>query len=170
MDTSINPKMIEFILKFSRIEYALKRSPEFSREDGIIKVPPGSMQKIHIAKADWHKFSEAIGNDFFEKRRICPNSKILWEKPAASWVIRTEGGKKILSWHDYSLKETHKNSFEPVKRVRNCIFHGESQEFIPRHSELVDASICVLDLALEHCRGDPSLSSIYDLYENSRPY
>lgn len=166
----MNLKMIDFILKFSRIEYALKRSLQFATEDKKIEAPPGSTHKIYVAKADWSKFASAIGTDFFEKRRICPHSKILWEKPAASWVIRTEDGKKILSWHDYCLKEAHKNSFEPVKRVRNCIFHGESQEFIPRHSELVDASICVLDLALEHCRGEPSLSSIYDLYENSRPY
>jgi hypothetical protein len=165
-----NPRLLDFIILFSRIEYALKRSMIFSEPGRKISVPVDSGYKLNVTKANWSEFSKIIGANFFEERRACSLTKVLWEEPAGCWATKRVGEDVELLWHREDIVECESNSFLPVLRVRNCVFHGDSQEYIARHVDLVEASICVLEFALERCLQDQILQPVYDCFNNSEIY
>lgn len=100
-----NELILDFILWFSRIEYALKSSTSFS----------GKGRNGHF-QANWRKFKKAL------KKRAIPSSL-----SAALEYIKSQPPKEQKSaneWEEISAEDDWGLLVKALKTVRNNLFHG----------------------------------------------
>lgn len=154
----VNPdRLLEFILTFARVEYALKASGFLqSREEG------------EGARPDWPCFQKSLRSTFRsdarpELRAAC---EYLLRNPPHREVVSSDG----LEWEpgppsdDLPDPEVDK-VLQCVRRVRNNLFHGGKFSTDPgspgRDVDLIDNSLVVL-------RAVARLGSIKKAYESAR--
>ncbi len=154
-DTDINPRIWTLFVFFSRIEYALTRS------NGFVQGKAGSP-----ARGDWEKFALRLGQDLFDGLRADPATSILWRDPPGQWIVLKAGC--TATWQVRVASEELRKALEPVRWVRNCVIHGESQDIVFRYIELVEASISVLRAAMEECEKNPELSEVLLKFKQAR--
>lgn len=143
--------LLDFFLKFSQFEYALKSSGYFLRAGPNRRNRPGSPD----AKPDWDRFAGSLRNDFQinrveELQRAChyildnpPNKQVIfndsiaWETP-----VRPQNESDV----EFLLRM--------VRCVRNNLFHGgkhniELHENTQRTELLLRSGLVILHECLE---------------------
>ncbi|MBJ2153875.1 hypothetical protein [Paracoccus sp. IB05] len=157
---TINPKIFDLFLIFSQFERALIKTNDFIR-----RWP--NDQSGRPAFADWNKLSRLLGEAFWIGLRQDDATRKLWEEPPGQWVIgenwrpdwKMRGADEAINgeaWHERGL--------EPAKWVRDCVFHGHSQDMIPRYKDLIEASITVLSKVVDECAqsDNPELKQFWE--------
>ena len=155
----LNNQVFELFLKFSRLEYALTRVDSFACGKVGGPVIP-----------NWGALANCIGQDFFNAQKADPRKRILWDKPPGRWVFEScdASGRCSATWRQRQTSTELQKSFEPIKWVRNCVIHGESQDMVPRYIQLVAAAVAVLDSTIERCGQQDGLREIADRYAGAR--
>ena len=158
----LNNQVFELFLKFSRLEYALTRVDGFARGKRRMVGAP--------VFPDWEALARCLGRDFFNEQKADPQKKILWDEPPGQWVVGScdASGRCSATWRQRQTSTELQKSFEPIKWVRNCVIHGESQDMVPRYIQLVAAAVAVLDSTVERCREQDDLREIANRYKGAR--
>jgi hypothetical protein len=132
-----------FFVFFSRMEYALKRTPRYLRN-------------TENAEPDWDQF----GEDHDEEFRQAPSTQV---KSAVEYFEKTPPRKQIqkerrMDWKEpTSRKPTEKQLtwvLLKIRTVRNNLFHGGKFPLMPirdpsRDRDLLEHSLVILNAALE---------------------
>lgn len=162
MSITIDPNLLlDFFLKYSRFEYALKASGFVI---GIGRPLEGGIKR---AAPDWNSFSDSIRDTFDRNRvdRLKEAVDYLWNNPPFIEVITTDS--EIL-WEPPLYDQ---NSFNVrqllrfVMNIRNNLFHGGKYGNIPdaevqeRTKNLLDAGLVIIEECL---RLNHDVKSIYD--------
>jgi hypothetical protein len=130
------PAIVDFIVTFSRLEYALKASGEF-------------LKKTKDAEADWTAFAGNIESNI--------NNSINCEfKKSMEYILNNPPRKQInengvIKWKrvDPSQRNKTKNLIMYICRIRNNLFHGgkfvggDLEEF-DRDFSLVKSALLIL--------------------------
>jgi len=146
--TQIHPTVGEFMVNFSRFEYALKRAgfvtPRGNRGDAQVDWPRFEKRyAAHYEAAIEKKSSGALSRAF----------KLFAEDPPRILVLADRDGGPQLSWkRTIPEGETIATNLSCVRRVRNNLFHGDKPETLVGGSErgldLVRSSLEVLDICI----------------------
>lgn len=150
--------VVRFFFWFARFEYALKKGDFFK----------SSEKPLRNAEADWDKFANRLGDSFFNEMKGADECRILFKEPPKKQVINN--GR--LGWKPLSKSEDCQQLFHAVRRVRNNLFHGGKTMAGPygypddRDKNLIEASLFVLEKALEKCNGSDlsGLKKVHDAF------
>ncbi|MBL3587440.1 hypothetical protein JMM61_19020 [Rhodovulum sulfidophilum] len=158
IEEGLNTQVFELFLIFSRLEYAL------TRVDGFARGTDGGP-----VCGNWQEFAERLGQEFFERQKADPGKMILWNAPPGRWTVTfDDSGHLVPVWRARHAPTELRRSFEPVSWVRNCVFHGESQDMVPRYEQLVTGAVAVLEASVKACMERDDLVEIADRYTGAR--
>ncbi|KAF0182700.1 MAG: hypothetical protein FD163_2490 [Hyphomonadaceae bacterium] len=107
--SDLPPGSLDFLKKFIRLEYSLKRA-------GYVKSSP----KYNCAEADWDRLNKDIGEEFFNKLKkegIIPT--ILSQRDKKQHYEKNE-----VIWKELDLPHITKTLIRCVKNIRNNLVHG----------------------------------------------
>lgn len=124
----VSQEAFDFFAVFSRFEYALKFSDY--RQD-------------NKAEASWHKFAEALEDEFYERMRGAPEAQIYFDRPPDQLVLKNGG----IDWDAVEAPADGKALFMALKRARNNLFHGDKRHDNGRDRDLMIAGLFVLNEA-----------------------
>lgn len=147
--------LLEFFLKFSRFEYALKASNFYIKNDPTrydARKPPD-------ASPDWDSFAVSLRDSFVinernDLREACefildspPNKQVLIKNPDDSWTISWETPVRQANVSDVEF------ILRMIRCVRNNLFHGGKyniaiHEMTDRTERLLKSSLIILDQCL----------------------
>jgi len=141
-----DPIVVEFFVKFSRFEYALKRAGYLDTTRNRVEV-------------DWNKFAENIGQGFQDRlshpeyAQLNSAVEFLQNQPPKKLVLQS--GTDDLCWKksDPSQGDVVKNILVLLRRIRNNLFHGEKPRTIvggsQRGKKLIKHGLTIIETCLE---------------------
>lgn len=132
----VDQDAVLFFCLFSRLEFALKRG-------GFLKGQVGGKAEPH-----WESFANALGNDLFNALTNAPQASIFFSQQPKRLVVAAANEIEFVKPADIKNLQM---LFEAVKLVRNNLFHGEKVYVSQRDRELMEASVFVLNAAINAC-------------------
>lgn len=135
---------VELFAAFARFDFALKRGGYLAGTEG------------HRADANWNGFANDLGPDFLLTLKGSPQAAIFFTKPPKT--LKVVNGEA-----SFVVPEVIVNTqqlFEAVRRVRNNLFHGDKPHMDGRDSDLIAASLFVLDAAFEAAQHNPLCNAV----------
>lgn len=145
IEGQIDPNVVLFFALFSRTEFALKRG-------GFLVGQVGGS-----AEPDWNNFAAALGTGLYNSLAAAPESNILFSQPPKRLVVQSANEVKFVKPDDIKNLQM---LFEAVRRVRNNLFHGEKVNLSPRDRDLMEASVYVLNTAMNACDAVPQCKKV----------
>lgn len=151
----MNAKLAEFLLRFSQLEYAMKRTRGFNRR-GRTRLDGGN--RFHVAEANWAALEqEILAANLLDRMKQDPVASELWVRPPNSLVLDADGNAIWLIADPERVKDT---LFEPIKWLRNIVAHGDSPGLTGRPLKLVEAGLVVLNAVIAEAEGLESLAEL----------
>ncbi|WP_395447947.1 hypothetical protein ACHMW7_24055 [Aminobacter sp. UC22_36] len=132
----VDQEAVLFFCLFSRIEFALKRG-------GFLRGQVGDKAEPH-----WDGFANALGNDFFDELAKAPQVSIFFKQQPKRLVVKAANEVEFVKPADIKNLQM---LFEAVRLVRNNLFHGEKVYVSQRDLDLMEASIFILNAAINAC-------------------
>ena len=121
----------DLFVVFGRFEYAMKQ---------------GGYRRENSADAAWWAFADAIPAEFFGTMAADANAQILFHRPPKERAIKEDG----VGWTDpLPTPTSNRQLIDCVKAVRNNLLHGDKHIGSQRDTELITASLHVLNSIFE---------------------
>ncbi|MCW9707931.1 hypothetical protein [Fodinibius salsisoli] len=129
--------VFDFFVFYSRLEYALKKTPQFRKDEGYVE-------------ADWSEFKKSIKPifDASKNKKLKKAADYLTDKPPRKIEETSDG----LEFRDASFTEENspENLIDIICVVRNNLFHGgkyvkEEVSDLARDEDLLENSLIILE-------------------------
>ena len=133
------------VVVFGRFEYAMKQEGFRQRDK---------------AQAAWERFADSMPADFFEKMAADKHAKAIFLAPPKYLVPKAEGK---VGWSDpLPIPNSNTSLFNCVKTVRNNLLHGDKHIGRQRDTDLISASLYILNSAYESVSNDEAFLSFVE--------